>query len=424
MPPVGIELAPGVKQIKPADDIDLGSPGLLEYSSTVQLPSGWSVFPAQSTDVSEDWAEYHATYAFKDGAFTADRRLLVKKNKVPLDQWDRYLAFRRAIYDDEIRMEPVMVPGAQGGFSDGAFVSSFATQRQEILDAVRPLQDAAAILEAQPPANPDALAKAVSQSDKALDAIEAKSTTLPIDDTHSLYWSQALAFAWCVKGWSALESKDLPTAESYLRAAWRLQPDRICGLLLGRLLEAKNDKPAAAHQYELAHISVNPGAFGISLSESYDADKKIAEGYRRVTGKELTAVTLNQHGAYSGSLEEERDRISEIHGFIRVTKLTGSALYAVAFEAGKPVKASFLGGDKGLESLVPALRSHTYLLELPAGSKARLLREVRMICTPWAGCDAYFLLPNAIKMPSHETTIQRNESNTKTVHVVQLPVEP
>ena len=431
MPPVGIELAPGVKQIKPADDIDLGSPGLLEYSSTVQLPSGWSVFPAQSTDVSEDWAEYHATYAFKDGSLTANRQLLVKKNKVPLDQWDKYLAFRRAIYDDEVRMDPVMVPGAPGGFSNGAFISGLATQRQEIVDAVRPLEDAVAILEADPPAIPDALAKAISQSDKALDAIETKSATLPIEDPHSLYWAQTLAFAWCVKGWSALESKDFPSAESYLRAAWRLQPDRISGLLLGRLLEAKNDKPAAAHQYELAHISVNPGAFGISLSENYDADKKIAEGYRRVTGKELATVALNQGGGYSGSLEEERDRISEIHGFIRVTKLTGSALYVVAFEAGKPVNASFLGGDKGFEALVPALRSHTYPRELPAGSRALLLREVRMICTPWAGCDAYFLLPNAIKLPSDIIKIKainltpgKAPQGTKTIQIEKLPGQP
>ncbi len=112
MPPVGMELAPGVKSTKPADDIDLGSPGLLEYSSTVQLPSGWLVFPPQSTDISEDWAEYHATYAYKDGAFNADRRLLVKKDKVPLDQWDKYLAFRRAIYDDENRMTSITSGGS------------------------------------------------------------------------------------------------------------------------------------------------------------------------------------------------------------------------------------------------------------------------------------------------------------------------
>ena len=431
MPPIGMELQPGVKQIKPADDIDLGSPGLVEYSSTVQLPSGWTVFPAQSTDVSEDWAEYHARYALKDGAFTADRQLLIKKDKVPLDQWDKYLAFRRAIYEDEVRMEPVMGPGAQGGFAGGSFISSLSTQRQEILDAVRPLQDAVAILEAEPPASPDGVANAISQSDKALDAIETKSTALPTEDPHSLYWAQALAFAWCVKGWSALDSGDLPTAESYLRAAWRLQPDRISGLLLGRLLEAKNQKLAAAHQYELAHISANPGAFGISLSEAYDADRKIAEGYQRVTGKELTTVTLNQHGGYSGSLEEERDRISEIHGFIRVTKLTGSALYTVAFEAGKPVKAIFLGGDNGFAALVPALQSHAYLPELPAGSKARLLREVRLICTPWAGCDAYFLLPNSIEMPSNTIkikTINVTPANappgTKTIQIENLPAQP
>jgi hypothetical protein len=199
----------------------------------------------------------------------------------------------------------------------------------------------------------------------------------------------------------------------------------VSGLLLGRLLEAKNDKPAAAHQYELAHVSMNPGAFGISLSESYDADKKIAEGYRRVTGKDLTATGLNAHGVYSGSLQEERDRISEVHGFVRTTKLTGAGLFTIAFEEGKKAKASFLSGDNGFASLVSALEAHTYPSELPSGSKARLLREVRLVCTPYAGCDAYFLLPNAVEMPSKSVTIRVAPSDaspgTKTIHIVQVP---
>ena len=59
------------------------------------------MFPVKGIDLTEDWAEYHSTYAFKDGSFTAERRVLIKKNKVPLNQWDKYLAFRRAMYDDE-----------------------------------------------------------------------------------------------------------------------------------------------------------------------------------------------------------------------------------------------------------------------------------------------------------------------------------
>ena len=422
MPPFGVELAPGVKQIKPADDVDLGSPGEVDYSTTVQIPEGWSLMPAQATDRVEDWAEYHAKYAFADGVFTAERRLVVKKDKVPLADWDKYLDFRRAVYDDEVRMEPIFNPDS----ASGSFIENSNPFRKEIVDAIQPLHDAVTVFDDESAAGSDSYTKATAQSSVALDAIEAKSLTFSADDMNSFYWAQALDYAWCVRGWSALLSKDLPTAEAYLRPAWRLHPDRITGYLLGRLLEAKNDKVAAAHQYELAHVSNNPGVFGLALSVTFDSNKQIAEGYRRVTGKDLIATALNAHGAYSGSLWEERDRLSEIHGFIRTTTLTGTGFYKLVFENGKAVSASFVGGDKGFEALVKTLQAHSYPSQLPSGSKARLSREIKLICTPYAGCDAYLLLPNAIEMPSKSVTVinvstPNASKETRTIHIVQAP---
>lgn len=103
MPPVGWELPPGVKQKKPADDVEIGSPGEQIYLSKVTLPKGWTLNPPNDASLKEDWAEYHATYSFNDGVFSAERRLRVKKNKVPLADWDKYLVFRRGIYEDECR---------------------------------------------------------------------------------------------------------------------------------------------------------------------------------------------------------------------------------------------------------------------------------------------------------------------------------
>ncbi len=56
--------------------------------------------PPEDHRIREDWAEYSSTYKFKDGSFTVERHFIVKKNTVPLDQWDQYLAFRRAMFDD------------------------------------------------------------------------------------------------------------------------------------------------------------------------------------------------------------------------------------------------------------------------------------------------------------------------------------
>ncbi len=100
LPPMGGELAPGTKEKKPADNPTLGAPSKTVYVSTLQLPPGWTMNPPRDVDIDEDWLEYRATYSFKDGIFTAERSLVVKKSEVSLSQWDRYLAFRREMFED------------------------------------------------------------------------------------------------------------------------------------------------------------------------------------------------------------------------------------------------------------------------------------------------------------------------------------
>ena len=114
LPPTGIELPPGNKEKKPADDPELGAKGGTIYSSSIQLPAGWSMIPPNNIDIVEDWAEYHAAYTFSNGIFSAERLLLIKKNTVPLWQWDAYLDFRRGIDRDwsgQVLIGPVKSSG-------------------------------------------------------------------------------------------------------------------------------------------------------------------------------------------------------------------------------------------------------------------------------------------------------------------------
>jgi hypothetical protein len=284
-----------------------------------------------------------------------------------------------------------MASGAQAQFGEEA--------KQRIPVALDNLRAATAILQADPPADAERLATALGLSREAVMDIEAITLKLPPEDPHSLYWGQLLGYAWSTLGWSELEKNDLVLADMYLRIAWHLCHDRITGYQFGRLLEARDNKIEALHQYELAHVVPvkNPlGGFGAS---DYKVDDLIAASYKKLAGKEMTATPLN-HGSYNGSLNSELDKELEIHQFLRVTKLTGSGLYAVAFEPGKPVKVSFLSGDTGFAALLPALQAHAFPAQLPGNSTARLLREVRIICSPWSGCDAYLLLPGSIEFPS------------------------
>ena len=212
-----------------------------------------------------------------------------------------------------------------------------------------------------------------------------------------------LAQAWCVRGWAELEEKHLPAAENYLRAAWQLGQDRMSGYQLGRLLEAKGNKTSAAHLLELAHVTSIEIVRNMNLNSDHKLNEHIGDAYKKITGKELTSTPLN-HGEYNGSLRAELDKDHEIHGYIKSSKFNGQAIFTVAYEDGKPVKAYYLEGDESLAHLTAMLENHRFQVEVPTGSKARLLREVRLICSPYGGCDAYMLLPNSIMFLPHSIT--------------------
>jgi len=396
MPPVGLELSPGVKVTKPADDVDLGSPGEVHYTASITLPVDWLVFPPAGVDKVEDWMEYHSKYAFEEGKFTAERSLRVKKDKVPLADWDKYLAFRLAIYADEVKMMWIRnstdaANGSPFGM-DGGETSAWMPEMADLLQRLRGL---ATILDADPPPSARGAWDASEPARKAMAAIEAKTLMLKMEEDDAVHVSVLLANAWSARGWLALNQGDLATAENYLRAAWRVSPQRMTGFLLGRLLEAKGEKTAAAHQYALAHFAASSSSFELS-DFGQDRDAKIRVAYAKAAGKDLSAGALND-GQYNGSLRAELDKVVEIKPIFHVTKLTGMGLYMVAFETGKPVKARFMGGDQGMEAAVAQLESYHFAPQLPTGSKARLLRQVRLVCTPYAGCDAFLLSPDHVE---------------------------
>jgi transglutaminase-like putative cysteine protease len=430
MPSTGWALSPGVKEKKPADEVEIGSPGEQVYVSNVILPKGWSLVPQQGTDLKQDWAEYQSTYTLKDGVFGAQRCLLIKKNKVPLDDWDKYIAFRRAIYTDEVQTAYLLNPSAAQNFkpfnAGGTGPRIVYTPKYEALTngdleemraATQPLRDAISILATNPPPTPDDLAKALDLCRKTVNEYEARSQALPPDDPHSLHWARMLDNAWSILGWAALESKDLPTAETYLRASWQNTQDQMAGFQLARLLEAKGEKAAAAHLLELAYVTGVNDELGEHAAVDYNLHDRIAEAYHKITGKPMTATSLNR-GQYNGSLRAELDKDIEIHGYTKSSKLNGEALFTIAFEEGKPVKARFFNGDKAFESVATVLEGHRFPVALPQGSKARLLREVRLICAPYGGCDAYMLLPNNIQIPVHQSPPVITTSRPKVVQMV------
>ena len=103
LPLTGAEPA-SLEKKKPQEPVLLGALGTVVYKAKIELPRGLTPTVPDKVDVTEDFADYHASYAFKDGVLTANRQLTIKKNKVPLVEWDAYKRFSQAISDDHRRL--------------------------------------------------------------------------------------------------------------------------------------------------------------------------------------------------------------------------------------------------------------------------------------------------------------------------------
>jgi hypothetical protein len=88
VPPLGF--GPGDEAEKPKDPFWAGAPGESIYRASVQLPNGFSIELPQDVKETSDFADYSAHYSVKDGTLFAERKMVVKKPKVAVEQWAEY----------------------------------------------------------------------------------------------------------------------------------------------------------------------------------------------------------------------------------------------------------------------------------------------------------------------------------------------
>lgn len=121
-PPLPVLYLPDIKEGKtvPAAPIWLGVPGEVKYHSIMDLPKDYKIELPKNVDLKEEFAEYHATYEMKDGAFVADRRLILTTSEVPIAAYEKYKAFRKQVYDDHDIQIAVSHNGEPATSSSGA----------------------------------------------------------------------------------------------------------------------------------------------------------------------------------------------------------------------------------------------------------------------------------------------------------------
>ena len=89
------------------------------------------------------------------------------------------------------------------------------------------------------------------------------------------------------------------------------------------------------------------------------------------------------------------------------------------------MKARLVSGDKALVSLLPQVRTRVPAPLVPPGSKARVFREFRVICTEWAGCDGNFFLPTKVQIPMGQGKVDTSAPTEPAgSHTVQIKLAP
>jgi len=139
-PPLPILALPDIKEGKtaPSAPIWLGVPGEVKFHATMELPKDYKIELPKNVDVKAEFAEYHASYEMKDGAFVADRRLILKASEVPISSYEKYKAFRKQVYDDHDIQIAVL---QNNGSSDTAALSASTNNLRQAIWALPPSSD-------------------------------------------------------------------------------------------------------------------------------------------------------------------------------------------------------------------------------------------------------------------------------------------
>jgi len=85
---------------KPESAIQAGTTGVSIYTAELTLPAGTTMEAPANVDLKTDFAEYHAKYLVANGKFSTERKTILLKREVPVEDWQKYVAFEKQIKDD------------------------------------------------------------------------------------------------------------------------------------------------------------------------------------------------------------------------------------------------------------------------------------------------------------------------------------
>lgn len=350
LPPFGLEIAKGAKEIKPQEPILLGGIGKILYHAQVELPNGYSpVLPAKC-HLEEAFAEYAGETEVKNQIITTTRELDIKQPEVPLTDWESYSKLGHALADDEfayIRLSRIGVLGFEQENNFREILKSDPTNQAAaaglgaILLRHAQFPEAIKVIEPAATAAPDNAAlhfqlargylktgdkdKALTElraavqakdddalmlnnvayalvennldlrlakeySEQALDEVDDQVQKAQATDEAGMQVTYLYSLVWDTVGWVYFREGDVKRAEQLIRPAWLLAEHSVVGEHLGEIYQkqGKNQQAARQYEYALARLlsSYPPIDATAAKDENLEREHQLRASYKKLTGKE------------------------------------------------------------------------------------------------------------------------------------------
>jgi tetratricopeptide (TPR) repeat protein/transglutaminase-like putative cysteine protease len=214
---------------------------------------------------------------------------------------------------------------------------------------------------------------------QAVDATAAVLRTAALDrpGPRELMALASLGSYWDTLGWILFGQGKLVEAETYVRAAWLLNPRGEIGDHLAQILERRGRKEEAARTYALALHAIQP--LDRTRDRLIDLVGSKAEAHR------LEEVARVEFGS-SRTIRLGRRLLADVTGEVQIVFGPGSRVESVRV----------VSGPARLAELAAAIRSATYPVLIPDSTNVRLVRSGVVTCSLPTGECALVLLPAAV----------------------------
>lgn len=211
---------------------------------------------------------------------------------------------------------------------------------------------------------------AEQKSREAVKEVEAETAQAEVAGANEQAFIRAaqLVADWDTLGYILMREGKLEEARHYLEAAWNSEPSMAIGLHYGLTLEGQGERAAALRVYELCGEQQTMDAPPEDRKKLTAAVARLKREHVRSTGEDPTLALQGM-------------RTFHLLAGVAPKKFE-EATFRLEFVAGGPPQVMQVNGAAGMAQFVKKIAAVHFREMVPLGSKARLVRDAAMSCSP------------------------------------------